>query len=126
VLVLPLAGRPLHHWLLEHAQLSLHLHLTDRLVRHAAAVALTIPERAVLVTAQADRLIYYLPPLPVPGELPKWELGARNAEQEPQPDEEETISFRGLSYRQLGDAADVADNNPYRQCSSRQNRSHCR
>jgi hypothetical protein len=91
VLVLPLAGRPLHHWLLEHEQLSLHLHLTDRLVRHAAAVALTIPERAFLVTAQADRLIYYLPPLPVPGELPKWELGARNAQQEPQPDEDTVL-----------------------------------
>jgi hypothetical protein len=69
VLALPLAGRPLHHWLLEHERLSLHLHLTDQLVRHAAAVTLTIPERAFLVTAQADRLIYDLPPLPVPGDL---------------------------------------------------------
>jgi hypothetical protein len=69
VLALPLAGRPLHHWLLEHEQLSLHLQLTDQLAHHPAAAKLTVPERAFLATAQADRLIYYLPPLPVPGDL---------------------------------------------------------
>ena len=69
VLALSWAGRPFHHWLLEHEQLSRHLHLTDQLAQHVNAGTLTTPERAFLATAQADRLIYYLPPLPVPGDL---------------------------------------------------------
>src|SRR3954469_22144880 len=91
VLALPWAGRPFHYWLLELELLSGHLELTDRLAQHPAAATLTPPARAFLAAAQADRLIYYLPPLPIPGELPKWELGARNAEQEPPTDEDDAL-----------------------------------
>src|SRR3954447_7425921 len=68
LLALPWAGRPLHHWLLEQEQLSRHLEVTDRVAQHPAAATLTPPERAFLAAAQADRQIYYLPPLPLPGE----------------------------------------------------------
>ncbi len=91
VLALPWAGRPFHHWLLELELLSGHLELTDQIAQHPQAATLPAAYRAFLAAAQADRLIYYLPPLPVPGDLPKWELGARNAEQEPAPDEDAVL-----------------------------------
>src|SRR5690242_4109400 len=62
VLALPLAGRPLHYWLLERGELTQHLQLTEQLAHHPQAAALRAPERAFLTTAQADRLIYHLPP----------------------------------------------------------------
>ncbi|HET6345350.1 MAG TPA: hypothetical protein VFH51_10470, partial [Myxococcota bacterium] len=89
VLALPWAGRPFHHWLLELELLSGHLELTDRIAQHPLAATLPTAYRAFLAAAQADRLIYYLPPLPVPGEPETGQvlvIGADAGEPAPPPD----------------------------------------
>src|SRR5690242_20067911 len=44
LLALPLAGQPLHHWLLEHTDLTRHLQLTEQIAHHAQAGTLTACE----------------------------------------------------------------------------------
>lgn len=70
ILALPFSGRSLHQWLLERQDLTTHLRLTQQLTDHPAVNTLTPSERAFLATLPAERLIYHLPPLPVPGDLP--------------------------------------------------------
>jgi hypothetical protein len=114
LLALPWAGRPLHHWLLEQEQLSRHLRLTDQIAQHPAVTTLTAPERAFLAAAQADRQIYYQPPLPVPGEPETGQvlvIGADAGAPPPPPDvvvppPDLTASIGGyrLAYRLFRDA----------------------
>src|SRR4051794_39330217 len=115
MLALPWAGRPLHHWLLEQEQLSRHLEVTDQLAQHPYAATLTAPERAFLAAAQADRQIYYLPPLPIPGEPETGQvlvIGADPSAPAPPPDvvappPDLTAAIGGyrLAYRLYRDAA---------------------